>query len=161
MKDKTRPHGTAEDCYWVEPGKLLAGGYPTDLKWLAGNGVSAFIDLTQDGELPNYSHRLSGATHQRFPIREGRVPSRELTSDCLDAIDENIGQGRTVYVHCMGGTGRTGIIIGCWLIRHGYNGRETLARLQELRQKSPTLRHIPSPVTQEQARHVLGWEEGW
>ena len=49
-----------ENCYWVVPGKLLAGEYPIDLDEetsrvklgdLIDGGVSAFIDLTEENEL--------------------------------------------------------------------------------------------------------------
>ena len=149
------------DCYWVVPESLLAGEYPRDLAFLAGIGVSAFIDLTREGELPSYSGNLGGTIHLRFPVAEGSVPeSPELTSAALDAIDGHIAQGGTVYVHCMGGIGRTGTIIGCWLARHGHPGQAALERLDDLRRKSALSGSIPSPVTNEQVRYVLGWREG-
>ena len=54
----TRP---IENCYWVILGKLLAGEYPRNvdeessrpkLAALTGAGISAFIDLTKEGDLP-------------------------------------------------------------------------------------------------------------
>ena len=57
-----------EHCYWVVPGKVLAGEYPRDLTAavsklarLTDAGVTAFIDLTEDGELKPYAHLLEGA----------------------------------------------------------------------------------------------------
>ena len=37
----------------------------------------------------------------------------------LDEIDGAILNGKTVYVHCLGGIGRTGTVVGCYLVRHG------------------------------------------
>ena len=104
-------------CYWVIPGKLLAGDYPRTpdeassrekLKQLTDAGVSAFIDLTDpatpattDGHLKPYAHLLDGPSHQRFAIRDLSVPaSPELTKQALDAIDALLAAGKTVYVHC-------------------------------------------------------------
>ena len=52
-------------------------------------------------------------------------------SDILDAIDAALRDGKTVYVHCWGGVGRTGTVIGCWLVRHGKTGDEALSQIAE------------------------------
>ena len=163
-------HRPIENSYWVVPGKLLAGEYPRDpgeessltkLTRLTESGVSAFIDLTQEGEFYPYTQWLGAETHQRFPIVDSSVPeSRELATAVLDAIDEHIGQGRTVYLHCRWGIGRTGTILGCWLARHGHTGAGALARLNELWQHCPESRHWDCPDTREQERYILNWGEG-
>ena len=144
-----------ENCYWVVPGKVLAGEYPRDLNnavsklaRLTGAGVTTFIDLTDDRELKPYARLLEGqASHRRFPIRDMSTPhSPELTSAALDAIDDHIRNGEGVaYVHCWGGTGRTGTIVGCWLVRHGRTGEAALARLAELWKTNPKSSRRPVP----------------
>ena len=87
------PPRPIEMCYWVVPGKLLAGEYPghweedkakAKLARLTDAGVSVFIDLTNpdttDGHLKPYSYLLEGPTHEPFPIDDQDVPaSVELT----------------------------------------------------------------------------------
>ena len=158
------------NCYWVVPGLLLAGEYPRNideesslpkLYRLAEAGISAFIDLTQEGEFFPYAQWLGPETHQRFPIIDSSVPeSPELTIAVLDAIDGQIARGRVVYVHCRWGIGRTGTIIGCWLARHGHTGASALARLDELWQHCPESVHWDCPETWEQEQYVLAWKEG-
>ena len=74
----------------------------------------------------------------------------------LDTIDEAIAAGRTVYVHCYAGVGRTGTVIGCYLVRHGSSAGDALASLAEWRRGIPTERRI-SPETEEQRRFVRAW----
>ena len=165
-----------QNAYWVEPGKLLAGEYPreydrapsiTKLRALRAAGVSAFVDLTEAveaqawGWVKPYDEFLDGASHERFPIADMAVPeSPALTTAVLDAIDLHIAEGRIVYVHCFGGVGRTGTIVGCWLVRHGRSGDEALERLAELWRDCPKSNYHPtSPQMAEQIAYVRNWQE--
>ena len=156
-------------CYWVVPGKLLAGEYPRNLDTpssieklarLTDAGVSAFIDLTEAGEpLKPYAYLLNGPSHERFGIKDQSVPvTDELTKQALDAIDRHLETGETVYVHCWGGVGRTGTIIGCWLSRHHEPGQAALDKLKELWKKNPKRHRRPrSPENDLQDDYILTW----
>jgi protein-tyrosine phosphatase len=164
-----------KQCYWVVPDKFLAGEYPRTMddkssqekiNALLGAGVTAFIDLTEgdEGLLP-YSHLLNAgdanrASYQRFPIRDFSIPrSREFTSAILDAVDQHMQKCEIVYLHCWGGVGRTGTIVGCWLARHGYEGKPALIRLSELWRQCPKSAYQKSPETREQEQYILDWEK--
>ncbi len=158
-----------DNSYWVVPGKLLAGEYPRNIDddsslekiaKLTGAGVSAFIDLTEAGELHPYNECLDGQIHQRFGVADQSTPhSHTFTAEILDAIDQHIADGRTVYVHCWGGVGRTGTIVGCWLARHGYPGEAALQRLGELWRECAKSRTRSSPERLSQVDYILGWTE--
>lgn len=163
-------------CYWVEPGKLLAGEYPRDLDGgsseekigaLKDAGVTTFVDLTEEDEEylqppQPYADLAAPAIHRRFPIEDTEIPpSRELTVAALDEIDRTIADGGVAYVHCLGGIGRTGTIIGCWLVRHGRTGEEALEHLAELWKQNPKHKRAPfTPQNEEQCDYVLGWRKG-
>ena len=158
-----------DNCYWVRAGRLLAGEYPrtkeerstpAKLDALLDAGVAAFIDLTEPDELLPYGHRLNGQTHERFPIPDVSVPETAVCEQALDAIDSHLAAGRVVYVHCWGGVGRTGVVIGCWLARHGSGGADGLAQLRQLWESCPKSARRESPETQDQKRFVLGWSAG-
>jgi protein-tyrosine phosphatase len=160
-------------CYWVVQNKFLAGEYPRSLEekssrekivFLIKAGVSAFIDLTEESEgLKPYSHLLDkykGVSHDRFPMQDMSIPAaKEITVAVLDAIDKHIQEERIVYVHCWGGVGRTGVIVGCWLARHGWRGDSALVRLRELWQQCPKSAYRITPETKEQRQYIAGWEE--
>ena len=99
--------------------------------------------------------------HRRLSIRDLDVPrSRDEMSRILDEIDAALALGHTVYVHCWGGIGRTGTVVGCHLVRHGLTGDEALAaiaRLWPTMQKSH--RRDRSPETAAQHAWVRGWRE--
>ena len=118
------------DSYWVEPGRLLAGAYPRERAPFREAGVTAFVDLTE--EIPDLG-----------------CPSRETTARILDRIDGLLDAGEVVSVHCLGGIGRTGTVVGCYLVRHGMSGETALATVERLRGAPPE--------TAEQRRLVLDW----
>ena len=62
-------------------------------------------------------------------------------------------------MHCWGGVGRTGTAVGCWLVRHGLDRGDPIARIAALRTRSAAAR--PSPETPGQVALVRGWRRGW
>jgi hypothetical protein len=127
---------------WVEPGRLAAGPYPRDLAELRAAGIDAFVDLTEAGELPAYS--VEGVEHRRVPVRDFGTPSVEEMEAIVGVLDELLARGRTVYLHCRGGIGRTGTVLGCYLVRQGRTAEEALAS-------------IDGPETDEQRAFVRAW----
>ena len=172
------PDRPLANSYWVVPGRFLAGEYPsaTDpvdaaarARALLRAGVDHFIDLTQPGELPPYAEtakreaRTFGASprFERHSVTDLDVPSSpQRMVAILDAIDAAMSGGRSVYVHCWGGVGRTGTVVGCWLVRHGCTGDEALSRIAEWWKTVEKADRIPtSPQTPEQRDYVRRWAE--
>ena len=167
------------NSYWVDPGRFAAGEYPgarrrkeaaARLRTLLGAGVDCFIDLTQPDEgLAPYAgiaaqeaSRLgTECVHERHSIVDMDVPrSQQQTAGILDAIDKALDDGKNVYVHCWGGIGRTGTVVGCWLVRHGMTGDEALAQIAQWWQgMDKRYRHPRSPQTTQQRRYVRSWTE--
>jgi protein-tyrosine phosphatase len=76
-----------------------------------------------------------------------------VVTRALDAIDAELEAGGVVYVHCWAGCGRTGVLIGCWLVRHGMAPHDALARIADAR-------GLGCPQTVEQRLAILDWEQG-
>lgn len=159
-----------KNSYVVVPGKFFAGEYPRDkseesslpkIQMLLDFGITDFIDLTQQSELEPYDHWLDTARHHRFPIRDVSIPQATAqTQSILDTIDRLLAEDRMVYLHCWGGIGRTGVIVGCWLSRHGYQGQNALHRLAELWRECPKSEiWSMSPQTYQQQDYVMNWDE--
>jgi hypothetical protein len=165
------------ESYWVEPGRFLAGEYPSArtvastrdrMNAFLHAKIDTFIDLTQPHELPTYESLLGELArgrqiepaYHRFAIRDHSVPSRETMLRILDVIDESLAASRNVYVHCWGGIGRTGITVGCFLVRHGCSNEEALRRVNALYRTRPGNPYYPnSPETPEQVEFVSAWRE--
>jgi len=174
------PERPTPNCYWVMPG-FLAGNYPRTrddessrgkLRRIVDAGVTCFVDLTtSDDPLEPYQHLLAEmsddgvavrpvAVRESFPINDMSIPvSCDFTRTVLDTIDRVMGEGGGVYLHCWGGVGRTGTIVGCWLVRHGMTGEQALARVAELWATREGAGWSTSPQTDEQFRYVREWCE--
>ncbi|WP_460503463.1 protein-tyrosine phosphatase family protein, partial [Hymenobacter agri] len=68
--------------------------------------------------------------------------------------------GRRAVVHCHGGIGRTGTVVGCYLRQHfGLSADEALARIAEEWQTVEKNYRAPnSPETAEQVAYVRAFE---
>jgi len=171
-----RPH---ENCYWVVPGRLMAGEYPIaireedgmkKLSAIVAAGIGHFIDLTHaEDPLDPYEPLLTkvntGALpipgYDRFSITDMGIPdSADLMNAALDRIDRLLEQNWAPYVHCWGGIGRTGTVVGCWLVRHGQSGAEALETIAgHWMTVAKRHRYPMSPQTRAQCEYVLGWSE--
>ena len=171
--------GPMANSYWVVPGRFAAGEYPghpnprvaaARLRTLLGAGIDHFIDLTTKRDwLEPYAEmaaREGGrlgmkVVHERHPIVDMRVPRRPReAAGVLDAVDAALDDGRNVYLHCWGGVGRTGTMVGCWLVRHGRTGDEALAQVAKWWRGVDKAYRLPnSPQTPEQCAYVRNWTE--
>ena len=162
----TYPHRVyqADTFIWAGAYPSESSGTPdgiiTTLMWLSSQKIGLIIDLTTpDDPLPDYRDYVTTHTphieYCRFPVRDMSIPSAPLMVAILDAISDAVAVGRGVYVHCWGGVGRTGTVIGCWYVRQGATGEAALARVSERRAGIER----ESPETDEQRDFVRTWRE--
>lgn len=170
-------HGT----YWVVQGRLLAGPYPGHplyqdemekrVEELVNLGIRSVINLMREDEVDHEGKRFTpymelmdrfarqrgSAVHaERHPIRDMGIPESGDMERVLDRIDALHSDGRAVYVHCWGGKGRTGMVIGCYLLRHGMaTNNDVLDRLRRLRDAAGLT--LPVPETAAQRAFLVNW----
>ncbi len=153
--------------WWVELGRLLATEYPghkhpgkalVRLQVLLGAGVNSFVDLTEPGEptwdgspmVPYNGLLATSINYKRFPIPDQGVVSDAEYDRILAYIQAELDAGKVVQTHCWGGKGRTGTVVGSWLIeQYGLGYPEVIDRMQELRSGTRKAHH-PVPDTPEQ-----------
>ncbi len=165
------------DSYWVEPGRLLAGEHPGHwdesaarrrIARLLDLHVRRFIDLSARADQVSPYHALLekicrdrgiSVSYAWLPLRENDVPHHaEDVVDVLRAIQAGLDAGERVFVHCSDGVGRTGMVIGCWLVERGFDPEvalEELARRFATMSKARSYRCTPSSGLQAE------WVENW
>lgn len=164
------------ESYWARPGQFLAGEYPgapyfpeltrKRLDSFLQAGFDTFIDLTYPGETEPYEPLLreqagyynQPAQYTRFPIVDFGLPTPAQMTTILDAIDSALAAGRKPYLHCYGGIGRTGTVIGCHLVRHGLTAQQALNQLAAWWKLVPKSSRYPrSPETFQQEQLIREW----
>ncbi|QEG39073.1 protein-tyrosine phosphatase family protein [Roseimaritima ulvae] len=168
--------------YWVVDGQLLAGAYAGHstaaahrerLQGLFDAGVRTIVSLMEEDETNNVGvpfvpyaedfQQIAAAANERidclrFPIVDGRITTQQHMREILDTIDRSIADGRPVFVHCFGGIGRTGTVVCCWLLRHGYATKKNVFEtLQQLRTADRERAAWQAPENDLQRQFVLDW----
>jgi protein-tyrosine phosphatase len=163
------------NSYWLPGEPILAGEYPgardaettsARLELFLDAGITSFIDLTSIGELVPYVPLLRDVAgrrgldvhYRRLSIADLGVPTAEHMDRILDLIESEQAAGRAVYVHCWGGVGRTGTVVGCHLVRGGLDGKAALAKLAQHWRTVEKCDWCPdSPETDAQRAFVRSW----
>jgi len=164
------PEPPIPNSYWVYAGQLLAGEYPgaprlelarNRVQRLLAVGIDFFVDLTMPDELPPYAPVLpAGIQHVRLAIYDHDVPEKPAEMlEILGTIRRALQSGRRVYVHCRAGIGRTGTVIGCFLIEEKrLSGDDALSELNRLWQACErSVNWSAIPETADQVEYVRRW----
>lgn len=125
---------------------IWAGEYPVweweqsagmrQLRIFTDFGINYFLDLTENGEMPPYAKFLTNNIGRySFPIPNGCVPhSVRWVVDMFRVVSEHLKNLPNIklYIHCVGGVGRTGMIVACYYIYFkGMNAEEALAEMRQ------------------------------
>jgi rhodanese/phosphatase family protein len=131
-----------DEFYWVlqQPAPLAGMSYPsprTPWQDLAAAGFRHVVCLTGAG--PGYEPApliISHSTNLQDLYGGGspRQPEEEetLVAEAALAVVRRLQAGDGVVIHCAGGTGRTGTVMGCVLRVFGASAMEVITYLDQL-----------------------------
>lgn len=128
------------DLNWIIPGKFMAfsGPHAEDFiedgyiahspekyfDYFRKNNVTTIIRLNR--KIYNADRfTKNGFDHHDLFFIDGSTPSIEIVDDFLDICEKAKG---AIAVHCKAGLGRTGSLIGCYIMKHyRFTAAETIA----------------------------------
>ncbi|KAK7330805.1 hypothetical protein VNO77_25005 [Canavalia gladiata] len=114
----------AEFRWWDKVDEFILLGavpFPIDVPHLKELGVRGVITLNEPYEtlVPTTLYYAHGIDHLVIPTRDYCfAPSLHDIRRAVDFIHENTLSGRTTYVHCKAGRGRSTTIVICYLVHH-------------------------------------------
>ena len=129
-----------DDLYWIsrEPVALAGMSYPGRADWSALNehGIGHVLCLTTDE--PAYDPAPCTITGVRLQDLVSGGPPREqdreraLVERAAADVTAHLERGTGVAVHCMGGRGRTGTVLGVALVKLGHDADATVDYLDRV-----------------------------
>lgn len=167
--------------YAVIPGALYAGEIPSALNdeererkiaCLSQLGITKIINLTEPNELNHRGIPLQAYDEQatfhfeargmelsciRYPIQDLNIPSITQMRSILNTIEQCITNGGKVYVHCWGGIGRTGTVIGCFLVQQAIVNHSLILAYINYLKRNTNIKDRKSPETPDQERFIQNW----
>jgi protein tyrosine/serine phosphatase len=104
---------------------------PEDYADLAALGIRTVIDLRDDGEVTEVDHvRRAGMTFYRIPMTTSAQPAPAAVTQFLSLVNDPVNQ--PVYVHCVGGRHRTGIMTAVYrMTRDGWTADRAYMEMQQ------------------------------
>jgi protein-tyrosine phosphatase len=146
---------------------LLCGPFPRtkNVRDILDTGVTTFVCLVEKHELdqhgPNFIEVAQSKTKNvqlnflHYPIRDRDIgPDDGVTKLALEIISL-LNQGETIYIHCVGGHGRTGVMVSLILAKlfslDSFTALEYCKKFHDMR--TVTLGR-DSPQTTEQRNQV-------
>jgi tyrosine-protein phosphatase SIW14 len=108
------------------------GGQPDgrDYADLAALGIRTVIDLRDDGDVKEPDNvRSAGMTFYRIPMTTRAQPAPAAVAQFLGLVNDPANQ--PVYVHCMGGRHRTGIMTAVYrMTQDGWTADRAFAEME-------------------------------
>ena len=160
------------DLHEVVPGKFVAFKGPRDLggrqyldersghrNFSPGYYLSIFrelevvtvVRLNEPEYDPQMAYEQHGIRTVELEFQDCTAPPNSVASAFLAAADSAHARGGSVAVHCHAGLGRTGTLIGLWLMRRlGFSAREAMGWLRIMR---------PGSVIGEQQHYLCAAEQ--
>ncbi|HEY6608800.1 MAG TPA: protein-tyrosine phosphatase family protein [Candidatus Limnocylindria bacterium] len=140
------------------PGRVYRRDLTGDLENLMADGVRHLLLLVDDAELARFGDlqiveraAAAGLTVIRRPLADGTAPSSVAGMDEMLSVVAAARARADVAVACMGGVGRTGLVVACALVAAGRSTPDAIARVRQVR-------HPEAVETEAQVRFVDAYE---
>jgi|SRR5688572_94140 len=134
---------------WVIKNQLAGSGLPLtfdQFKWLVSHGIRTIVTV-REISLPQRwfstihvegmgsdERKMKNVNYLHLTVEDYHAPTVEEIDSTVIFIENEIKANRPVLVHCAAGKGRTGTILGAYLLRNENIGaRDAITRIRNIR----------------------------
>jgi len=109
------------------------------------HNVEAIVTLNEEWELFLPSSKVIAAlggkeaNRMRFSVPDYQAPSQEELDRTVEFMKRHIDEGRTVYVHCNAGRGRSATVVAAYLIETESKWKSASEVIHHMRSLRPTV----------------------
>jgi len=135
-----------------------------DFKALAGLGVKMMIDLAAEGDTAEEANATAaGMRFVRIPMTTHQVPTPAMIAQFLTLVSDPANQ--PVYVHCMGGRHRTGVMTAIYrMTLEQWNAARAFQEMKQYKFGADFLHpefkafvdaYVPDPLVAPVLKHIV------
>ena len=127
--------------YFLMEGRLAGSAHPGNgaalrdalAEWAGRHRVTAVVTLTER-PLPEDLLQEYGLRALHVPVIDFTAPTPEQMAAAVGFVQEELGRGGRVVVHCGAGYGRTGCVLACCLVSEsGLTADDAIDEVRRLR----------------------------
>lgn len=99
---------------------------------LRERNIGGLVSLTEEA-LPTGAYEQAGIQYLHLPVPDMTAPTPSQIDDFVSFAQTEVEQGKAVAVHCLGGSGRTGTILACYLVSKGEEPEQAIRKVRQIR----------------------------
>jgi len=112
-------------------------------------GIRSVVNLRLEDNSETEHVMAAGMRPRHIPVVDWSVPTVEQVAEFIRFVRDP--ENGPVLVHCLGGVGRTGIMVTCWRVAQGIDAHVALDLNEE------EIAFSGLSLTSEQRQFVLDW----
>lgn len=123
---------------WLIPGEVAGHRAPIseeDLRYLKHKGIKALVRMAEHHKAKVTGDQIEklGFTDCHEPVPDFTAPSQDQIDKIIAFIKQFTANKKPVGVSCIGGIGRTGTILACYLVARGHPAEASMEEVKHKR----------------------------